>query len=426
MRRSRIVIVGAGLSGLAAALRLAAAGADVVVLEARRRVGGRAWRADAGEGLYWNAGCEVLDEAHRSLVALAREVGVDVYRTGGWKAEGMRWHIGQAVSADGPPLSPTELDLFRALEDEIAGLEARIDPGHPGEIENAGMLDRQTLAGWLRDRGASERLLAVAEAWYSVGSSSVPIDEMSVLALATKHAAGASGPFELRLSGGPGALAERLGIALGSAIETDRRVVSLEQLGHGVTIRCADGTTEQADRAIVAIPLTVLRDIAFEPPLPAHRRTALERARYGDVVKAVFTGRSATTTAPVLTDTAFLVEHDERDDAVIAFCASCAAARLTALPRAEREAVLAEHARVAMGASGLELRQAVAWTLEPETRGSYLIFGPGDLLDWGRRLAEPHDRIHFAGSEASALPSYMEGAVRAGRRAAEEVLVAAG
>ena len=85
-----------------------------------------------------------------------------------------------------------------------------------------------------------------------------------------------------------------------------------------------------------------------------------------------------------------------------------------------------EHARATIGAPGLELRHAVAWTLEPETRGSYLIFGPGDLLDWGRRLAEPHGRIHFAGSEASVLPSYMEGAVRAGERAAEEVLLAAG
>ena len=62
---------------------------------------------------------------------------------------------------------------------------------------------------------------------------------------------------------------------------------------------------------------------------------------------------------------------------------------------------------------------------EPFARGSYVVFGAGDLTSWGRRLAEPHGRIHFAGAEASSLPSYMEGAVRAGERAAAEVLAAA-
>jgi monoamine oxidase len=66
----------------------------------------------------------------------------------------------------------------------------------------------------------------------------------------------------------------------------------------------------------------------------------------------------------------------------------------------------------------------VDWAAERFSRGSYLIFGPGDLTTWGRRLAEPHGRVHFAGSEASDLPSYAEGAVRAGERAADEVLAA--
>jgi monoamine oxidase len=67
---------------------------------------------------------------------------------------------------------------------------------------------------------------------------------------------------------------------------------------------------------------------------------------------------------------------------------------------------------------------AVDWSRETATRGSYLIFGPGDLLGWGTRLAEPHGRVHFAGSETSPLPSYMDGAVVAGERAAREILEA--
>jgi monoamine oxidase len=66
----------------------------------------------------------------------------------------------------------------------------------------------------------------------------------------------------------------------------------------------------------------------------------------------------------------------------------------------------------------------VDWTSDPFSRGSYLIFGPGHLTSGGHRLAEPHGRVHFAGSEASELPSYAEGALRAGERAADEAFAA--
>jgi monoamine oxidase len=52
---------------------------------------------------------------------------------------------------------------------------------------------------------------------------------------------------------------------------------------------------------------------------------------------------------------------------------------------------------------------------------SYLIFEPGELRGLGARLADPSGPVHFAGAEASDLPSFMEGAVRAGERAAAEV-----
>ena len=64
------------------------------------------------------------------------------------------------------------------------------------------------------------------------------------------------------------------------------------------------------------------------------------------------------------------------------------------------------------------------WSSEPWSRGTYLILGPGHLTTWWRRLADPLGKIHFAGAERSTLPSYMEGAVRAGEDAAAEILEA--
>lgn len=426
MRRSRIIVVGAGLSGLVAARRLAATECDVCVLESRDRVGGRAWRAELPGGIAWDAGCQVLDDRHGALLALASELGVGVYRADPWLLDGMRWIVGDRRSEAGPPLDADELELFDALAQTIHDLERRVDPLRPDALEGAGRLDRETLGGWLRARGASARLLAVAEAWYAIGSSSVPIDDMSLLAYAAKRAAGAGGPFELRLDGGPGTLARRLAEELPGPVVLGARVTAIEQTARGVVVRCADGRIEQAGHAVVALPLTVLRDVRADPELPAHRRLALERARYGDVVKAVLSAGEALRGASALTERAFLAPHDERDDLIVSFSASRAARELAALPAPARETEIARHAAVALGLRSPTTLQAIAWTNESHTRGSYLIFGPGDLLAWGRRLADPHGRIHFAGSEASELPSYMEGAVRAGRRAAEEVLAAAG
>jgi monoamine oxidase len=376
-------VVGAGLSGLVAAYRLVQAGADVVVLEARRRVGGRVWRMDAG-GLPFDAGAEAIDDAHRTILALADELEVATWRTEPWAGQGER--------------SP----LVAALEETIAELAARIDPAHPEETNDASMLDTQTLHGWLAERDASADVLAEAETLYSIASSSVPLGEMSLLAYATKVAAGAAPTgLTVRLRGGPSALVERL--AAHCEVQTGAVVTGIEQGDAGVRIELADGATVSAARAILAIPLPLQRRLRFDPPLPEHRRLALERARYGEVVKAALpydprlTGR-----LPELSAAGFVYQPDPGVPLLALFAAAGAARR----------------------ARMIESLAAVDWSRETFSRGSYLIFGPGDLTTWGRRLSEPQGRLHFAGSEPSSLPSYMEGAVRAGERAADEVLSA--
>ena len=358
-------------------------------------MGGRAWRVPLGQEDKFDLGCERLDAGHAALLALAEEVGV-----GTWAAEG--WPEPE------PVLEGEELALFRALGDEIRSLAARVDPLRPLDLEGAAALDRHTLGGWLEAQGASQRVLAAAEISYGVASASVPISAMSLLAFAAKQAAGAA-PHGLRLRfrGGPAALAERLS----GDVRLGAHVVGLEQDATGVNVVLGDGTSLRCVRAVVAVPLTLQREIGFEPPLPPHRRLALERARYGDVVKAGLLFEEPWWEPGFVSVSASGIVYEPAPGRpVLGVFAGADAARRPVLK--------------AVGPVP-DAFVAADWTAERFSRGSYLIFGPGDLTEWGRRLAEPHGRIHFAGAETSDLPSYMEGAVRAGERVAREVAAAA-
>jgi len=399
--RSDVIVVGAGISGLTAAYRLSQAGLDVLVVEARDRVGGRAWRIPVGE-TFFDAGCEALDHEHASLRRLAGELGVPVGEAAAWEAD--------------PPLGLDGADagLFRSLEGEIDSLAARIDPEHPEDIEDAEALDRQTLASWLRERNASKRVLQAAELWISVASSSVPTSKMSLLAYAAKRAAGATPTgLRLRFAGGPSELVERLAQALDGRVGLGSPVAALEDEGGEVSVRLAGGTVERADHAVIAIPLTLQRELRFTPDLPEHRARALAEARYGEVVKegALLAG-TPRMSLPALSAEGHVYQSAHDANLVVRFAGAGAARKSVDLPQLLGEAPNA-HA-------------TVDWRGEPWTRGSYLILGPGQLLRWGQRLGEPHGRVHFGGAERSTLKSYMEGAARGGEEVAREVLAARG
>jgi monoamine oxidase len=392
-----VIVVGAGLSGLTAAYRLDRAGVDVRVLEARERVGGRAWRVPVGTASF-DAGCEALDREHAALLTLAGEVGVEAWEAPPWSAE----------PAGG--LEGADAELFEEFEREVDALAGRVDPDHPEATEGAGELDTQTLAGWLEARNASTALLEAVEESIAVASSTVPTREMSLLAYAAKLAAGAAPTgLTLRFRGGPSAVAEGLARELDGRVRLRSPVGWVEDAGNRVRVRLRDGTTEVGDRVIVAVPLTLQRELRFDPKLPEFRRRALAEARYGAVVKeAAFFERPTLTPSPDLSAEGHFYVSADDSRLLIRFAGAEAAGR-----------------RVELGplVGGEPLAHVAArWCREPWTRGSYLILGPGQLLAWGGRLREPHGRIHFAGAERSSLKSYMEGAARAGNEVAGEIL----
>jgi len=393
------VIVGAGISGLVAAHRLQAEGADVVVLEASGRVGGRVWTPTAA-GVRFEAGGEAVDRVNEALRTVAGEVGAELRDSEvGWGDHGpvpVRWHVG------GRTFARAEGAYLRlGAELERLGGEAEAD-------------DTLTVDGWLTAEGASARERAVCETAIAVTASTVPLRQMSLRALAVKHAArsGAGDGSELRFADGAGGFAERIADGLGDRVLLGRPAGAVRASGDGVEVESPGGAPVRAGRAIVAVPLHARARIRGLRPTPV--------GRYGVAVKSLFVldaDLPGDAPAAVITDSVIGYTYRHGPRTLGSFVGSTPAAWLLRQPPTIADRAVAEAVRACFGAR-LERIVRVSY------RRSYLIFAPGELDGWGSRLADPDHRIHYAGAETSVLPSFMEGAARAGERAAAEVLAA--
>ncbi len=397
-----VVVIGAGLSGLTTAHRLTRAGAEVVVLEASDRVGGRVWTRQSG-GRPWEAGGEAIDATNSSLRGLADEVGTAIVRSAvGWGDHGptpsAAWVAGRR-EFESPP-------GYVALLDEIERLGQHPDPS----------TDAVSVGAWLRSREASPFDRVVAETMISVVAATVPLEHMSLHALAAKDAArgGARSDSEFRFGEGAGGFAESIAAGLGHRVRLQTRVLELRQAPTGIAITIEHGEVIEATRAVVAIPLHAHSQVRGLRPVPAD-------ATYGVAVKSLIElDRDLPSAAPTsaVTDTMLGYAYRRDQRTLGAFVGSTPARRLAGLADSAALRELREPVRAMFGVGVAGITRVVY----PR---SYLILAPGQLTGWWPGLALPEGRVHYAGAETSVLPSFMEGAVMAGERAAREVLDAA-
>jgi len=394
------VVVGAGVSGLVAAHRLRAEGADVVVVEASGRVGGRVWSPTAA-GVRFEAGGEAVDLVNETLRTVAGEVGADLRDSEvGWGDHGpvpVTWHVGGRTFARAE-------GAYLRLGDELDRLGGRAEP----------VDDILTVADWLTAAGASAQERAVCETAVAITASTVPLRLMSLRALAVKHAArsGAGDGSELRFADGAGGFAERIAAGLGERVVLGRAAGAVRATSRGVEVDAPGGPPVRAGRAVVAVPLHARARIRGLRPTPA--------GRYGVAVKSLFVlddDLPDDGPAAVITDSVIGYTYRHGPRTLGSFVGSTPAAWLLRQPPPIADRAVAEAVRACFG---VRLERVVRVSY----RRSYLIFAPGELDTWGRGLGDPDGRVHYAGAETSAMPSFMEGAAQAGERAAGEVLAA--
>ena len=290
----RAVVVGAGLSGLTAALALRAAGWQVVVLEARDRVGGRVHTLykPFSDGLHVEAGGESIDANHVQIQALARHYHLALahrpsdklndaamYRSGGRS-------ILSAVSAADPNALTGYVDFGNALI-ELAG---DLDPAHPELASKAELWDRQSLQDFAASQTLDPNAELLVQSDYR-GNYNAQLDQVSLLFVLQQsvedEALPESGVETMRIAAGNSSLPEAMARDLGKAVKTSSPVSKIEQHPWGVRVTAGAGsaTVVDAARLVIAVPPPALRAVTFDPPLPSTVAAMIAELDLGHALK---------------------------------------------------------------------------------------------------------------------------------------------
>lgn len=400
----RVVVVGAGFAGLAAADALARGGADVVVLEARDRVGGRVWSRELPTGGVVEMGAEFILPDNSVIRETAARLGLRLFDKG--------TTYGDREPRGGLPVTRQEL---------VAAYGAVREAAEHGGLGHGTVVD--ALASIPMADGARDAIRARIEV-----STAYPADDQDAEVL---HESGTSvGGFVTHsVAGGNQRIALDLAASLGDRVHLGSAVTRVARTDAGVRVTAGAAEIE-ADEAVIAVPASVIDRIAFDPPLPTATARALAGVRYGEAAKLFLplerpAPPSATLCVP---DRFWTFTQHAPDGGPLPVAASFAGSPLALQRLAVDHGTQRWVDAVVDIRPDLAIRPAEAvlstWSDDPWIRGAYSARSCSSEMD-DAVLAAPVGRLHFAGEHtAGEWHALMEGALRSGYRAAAEILEA--
>ena len=437
-----VIVVGAGLAGLTAARTLQAAGKDVIVLEARDRVGGRNYDVSIGDGDVVELGGQWIGPGQTKMYELAAKLNVKTFQT---YETGKSTYVygGRKSTYTGyiPPASPAALVEIEATLQLINNLAAGVPADEPWKAQRASEFDAQSVTAWINtyNHTTEARFLIQLAVRGVYGEDASQVSMLDLLAGVT----GVGGDMNTligdaqstRFVGGPQQLSKKLAQPLRRPVVLRSEVSRIER-GPGFTVTASTGIYTSRE-VVIAIPKPNIAAIDWRPLLPAALTQLFQRQPMGattkvevvyptpwwrslglngSVVGDVFPLEIVYDNSPANGKQGVLVGFLEGNQSR-AFFAKGFEARKAAVLRS-----LAAYFGPAANAPRLYLEKV--WPEDRYALGAYGSFNPpGVLTSLGPEATVRVPGLHFAGADFSAeWPGYMEGAVRSGEKAARAIL----
>ncbi len=447
--KTKVLVIGAGLSGLAAALALQDAGVDVRVIEGRERVGGRVLSHRNVPGNPESGGTG-FGPGYARLVSAAidhRVELVDLTPIIPFFFQRELFLGGERIGADQWPSHPQNpfpeplkklmpwayLGATAGPKNPLATNDAWVDPANA-------RLD-VPLSEWLRSIGWSDEAIHLA---YDInpgwGDSADGVSALMVLSALkfqqTQQELAKGKAMGYTARGGNQAIPEAMAKALKNPVEFRREVVAIRTDKDGAEARCADGSRYRAGHVVCSIPTAVLKNVAIEPALGgvqarAVRELGVQAISLMHIVpKKNFWDQDGLAPNFVSDGLVNMVvaEHRGADPKEVTSLAAWLrghnARKLDAMSSREATAAVVREIEQLRPASRgqLEVLAYHSWMQDPFSRGDWAVWEPGQVSAFAAEIGAAHGRIHFCGEHTAISNRGMEGAMESGERAALEVL----
>jgi monoamine oxidase len=433
-KAGRVVIIGGGFSGLAAAYELSKAGYEVTVAEARNRIGGRVITfSDLVPGKTVEGGGELIGSNHPAWVGYAKQFGLEFLDV---SEEDLEFPIvlnGKRLSGDESEALWEEMETAFA---PLLGDAAKVDADRPWTAPNAEALDRRTLADWISGLSVSP-LCKSGIRTMMMADNGVITEWQSYLANLAMWKGGGLEKYwteseVYHCKGGNQQLATKLAGAIGSSRVLLRTPVRSVELTDAVArVRLANGNTLEADHVILTAPPSTWNKIAIDPALPADLMPQM-----GTNVKCLIGlrgpfWRRADLAPDLLSDGPVNMTWHGTDgqrgagEALVAFSGGPSADECREWSARRVENYLADLQKVYKGIRGSFVRaRFMDWPGDPWTKASYSFPAPGQVTAQGPTLHDGIGRLHFAGEySAYAFMGFMEGALHSGAAVAKRIAI---
>ena len=422
----KVGVIGLGVAGLRTAMLLEKAGFDVLLFEARTRIGGRVHTVDEGGGVVYEAGGEWIDADHARTLNLLRDFGMEAIEPKPWPKKLL--HKGS---------TSTEAHIWNeALEDDLrveaAARELCRDLRMPPWKNcNKQALDARTLADFLNEHTQTERGLWYVTAKYRSDEGEDP-DRIGLLGWLVGYMNYLERDGDVmsayRAPMGFSRLCEKILASLRSSPTLGQPLRRVTQDPLGVSL-AFDRMNARVDRVVMTLPPPALERVIFEPALPVEKRCAIEACEMGRTVKLMWEFDKA------------WWESDEWGGSMMCdgplqqtWVEGCEAPVLCAYVGGERamewtrmgdpvNAGVYELSKLHLeAAKHFKRGWAHLWPLDPYAGGGFSHLAPGYVLEHMEHISTTTSRIHFAGEHTSTWNGFIEGALESSERVVQEIL----
>ncbi len=446
-----VIVIGAGYAGLTATYELCKAQRNVLLLEARDRVGGRVWTQRFDDGSYVDLGGAWVGPTQDRLYALAKQFGVETFKTYD-QGKSTQFFRGQVKRYKGliPPLPIGALLSLDAAIKRLNKLAKTVDLAEPWMTPKARQFDSMTLASWMQ----GQMNFTVARQFFKIAVEAIwaaDPAEISLLHALFYIKSGRDldtlmnvkdGAQEERFVGGAQTIADRMAATFPDRIVFNSPVKAITQDDHSVRV-ITQKAIHTAKRVIVTVPPALQNRIDFQPLLPAQRAQLIQRMPMGAVWKCYgiydkpfwreqgLNGLAATPDGHVTVtfDNSPRVGSDKDGSRgiMMGFVLGNQAKEFVSLSDKDRKSSALHSFATFFGPEALKPIRYLdhSFMNEEWSRGCYAgLMGPGVWTTLGSALREPVGRIHWAGTETSDVwNGYIDGAVRSGERVAKEIMM---